>query len=121
MVRQTSTDGCASAIPKPDHAKTRKYRILSACTSLALTVTPHAAPLTGGSGSIALGGGPVTNEETASPTIGDGPASSADTEVIFASMPPITLANVGDKAHPHRLRNLNRHALQQQIPASSRA
>ena len=67
------------------------------CWIALVTVSPvSAAPVTG-PWLVAQGGGPVTNETTASPTVGDGTASSADTDAIYSSLSAVTLANVGDK------------------------
>jgi hypothetical protein len=46
---------------------------------------------------VAQGGGPVTQENTASPIVGDGSSNSADTDAIYSTAPAVTLANVGDK------------------------
>jgi hypothetical protein len=70
--------------------------VLSAFASLALIGTGHAALVTG-TWTVAQGGGPVTNQNTASPTVGDGSENSADTDAIYSSMPTVTLASVGDK------------------------
>ena len=70
--------------------------VLSALAALALAGSGHAAPVTG-PWSIGQGGGPVTNANTASPTVGDGSANSADTDAIHASISAATLTDVGDK------------------------
>ncbi|MEX1048442.1 MAG: hypothetical protein WED15_02860 [Akkermansiaceae bacterium] len=75
----------------PPHLKLLPWLLL-----LAAVPPAHAAPVTG-PWSIAQGGGPVTNETTASPTVGDGTANSADTDAIYSTIPAVTLANVGDK------------------------
>jgi hypothetical protein len=41
--------------------------------------------------------GPLTNENTASPTVGDGSANSADDESLDSPMPAFTLTNSGDR------------------------
>lgn len=41
--------------------------------------------------------GPLTNENTASPTVGDGTANSADDESLDSPIPAVTLANSGDR------------------------
>ena len=46
---------------------------------------------------VAQGGGPVAQENTASPVVGDGSPNSADTDAIHSTAPDLTLANVGDK------------------------
>jgi hypothetical protein len=43
-----------------------------------------------------LGDTPVSGMNTASPTLGDGTSNSADAMSIYASMPTVTLTNVGD-------------------------
>jgi hypothetical protein len=43
------------------------------------------------------GDGPITNANTASPTVGDGTANSAEAEMFDSPFSPITLANSGDK------------------------
>lgn len=65
-------------------------------TCLGPAAVSSAAPVTG-PWLVAQGGGPVTNASTASPTVGDGTANSADTDAIHASFPAITLANTGDR------------------------
>jgi hypothetical protein len=67
-----------------------------ASSVLSLVVAVHAAPVTG-PWLVAQGGGPVTNESTASPTVGDGTANSADTDAIQSSITGISLVNVGDR------------------------
>lgn len=44
------------------------------------------------------GDGPIMNANTASPTVGDGTANSADGEMFHSPFAAITLANTGDKA-----------------------
>ncbi|MEX1048443.1 MAG: hypothetical protein WED15_02865 [Akkermansiaceae bacterium] len=70
--------------------------ILTAFASLALIGTSDAALVTG-TWTSAQGGGPITNENTASPTVGDGTANSADSDALYSAMPTIALANVGEK------------------------
>jgi hypothetical protein len=67
-----------------------------ACSVLSIAGATNAAPVTG-PWLIAQGGGPLTNQNTASPIVGDGPAGSADTDAIHSSFPAITLANTGDR------------------------
>jgi hypothetical protein len=43
------------------------------------------------------GNGPITNQNTASPTVGDGTANSADGEMFDSPFPAITLSDPGDK------------------------
>jgi hypothetical protein len=63
---------------------------------LSLAAAAHASPVTG-PWLVAQGGGPLTNDNTASPTVGDGSANSADTDAIHSSFTGINLVNVGDK------------------------
>jgi hypothetical protein len=62
---------------------------------LAPLLPAHAALVTGWATS--QGSGPLTNGGTASPTMGDGTANSADAMGIYASFPTLTLSSVGDK------------------------
>lgn len=55
------------------------------------------AALITGPWTSAQGDGPISNANTASPTVGDGSADSAAGETFHSAFPAITLANSGDK------------------------
>ena len=70
---------------------------LMAC-SLFLSTRLQATPVTGPWANAAgQGDGPILNGNTASPTVGDGSANSADGEMVHSPFSAITLANSGDK------------------------
>jgi hypothetical protein len=73
-----------------------KTHILTAFGALALGAGSQAAPVTG-PWLVAQGGGILSNENTASPTVGDGTDNSADAAAIYSLMSGIELINVGDK------------------------
>jgi MYXO-CTERM domain-containing protein len=76
--------------------KTPKLSILLLAAAVVAAVpSAQAALVTGWAKS--QGAGPLTNASSASPTMGDGTANSADAMAIYASFPTIQLANVGDK------------------------
>lgn len=57
-----------------------------------------AAPVTGPwTSATGQGNGPITQEDTSSPIVGDGTANSADAEMFDSPFPAITLTNPGDK------------------------
>ena len=76
----------------------RKACCLAAAALFLMVPTARAALITG---PWTTGGraneGPITNENTASPTVGDGTANSADDESLDAPVTLITLANSGDR------------------------
>ena len=70
---------------------------LMAC-SLFLSTRLQATPVTGPWANAAgQGDGPILNGNTASPTVGDGSANSADGEMVHSPFSAITLDNSGDK------------------------
>jgi hypothetical protein len=73
--------------------------VICATALLSLTFSSaHADPVTGTwTTAVGQGNGPILNANTASPTIGDGTAESADAEMFHSVFPQITLGNSGDK------------------------
>ena len=91
-----------SAIPRPigmltPAATSHRVRppVHQLAIAVALTSLAHAGPVTNWTERQGLA--PVSNMNTASPTVGNGTAESADARSIYASMPPLSLANTGDK------------------------
>jgi hypothetical protein len=77
------------------------FRFISLVAALLVATsisTAKAAFVTGPwTNAVGQGDGPITNSNTASPTVGDGTANSADGEMFDSAFPAITLANAGDK------------------------
>ena len=71
-----------------------QHASLIALTAL-MSVLAGATPVT--NWTERTGDTPVSGLDTASPTLGDGTPNSADAMSIYATIPTITLANVGDK------------------------
>ncbi len=59
--------------------------------------TPAHAALVTGPWALGQGAATLTNENTASPTVGDGTANNADATSVYSSFSSVTLSNVGDK------------------------
>src|SRR5512133_3694171 len=74
-----------------------KFSIVIAAASI-VALSCHATPVVGPWANAAgQGDGPIIGANSASPTVGDGTANSADGEMIHSAFSAITLANSGDK------------------------
>lgn len=80
--------------------KTTLHPAVAAFTAAFFVLTSNllATPVAGTwTNAFAQGDGPILNADTASPTVGDGTANSADGEMFHSPFSAITLANSGDK------------------------
>jgi hypothetical protein len=68
--------------------------LICACLSLNLQASPVTGTWINATGQ---GDGPITADNTASPTVGDGTSNSADAEMFHSPFAPITLSSSGDK------------------------